>query len=318
MINNGNKDNFDASSVNQNYLDNLNLQLPGVRSPDLGPLPDLSGKFALVTGGGTGIGRGVVLQLARAGAKVVMHWFNEKNEVDRTYAQLETERANHGVNGEIIPMQGDLSSITESEALFIRSLEKIPQVDILVNNCGVTRNLPLGDWSAEHIQRLFQINCIGPIYLTKVAATHMKERGIRGEIVFMSSPHAHAGMTGHTVYAATKGAIESFARVAAVELADPNLGIRVNHIVPGWVLVENHFRAEGADADFSGSGKGIPAGRQTIPEEIGTLVTELAAGKFPGFHGNTIYYDGGQMIRWQRGTSLPEQPGSARFGEQYF
>ncbi len=309
---------FQTGSLEQNpsYLEHLNLDRSGVRPLFVGPLPDLTGKTALVTGGGTGIGNGIVCQLVRAGATVVQHYCLEEQEVARTQQMLAAEQREGRCRGELISLQADFKKGGEIESLYSEALKRTGSIHLLVNNAGITSNKPHDEWSLDDIEDLFRVNVHAPILLTKLAASHMRENRIRGEVVNFSSPHAHFSMAGHSLYGATKAAVEKFSEAMAIDLADPDVGIRVVCIIPGWVLVKNHFEVTSGELLFAKGGLGIPQGRQSTPEEIGTFVAQLGAGMHPYFVG-TVTLDGGQMLRWNRADPLPEAPNPDRFGAKY-
>ena len=301
---------------NPGYTQHLNLNLKGVRPLFLGPLPSLEGNKALVTGGATGMGQGIALQLARAGATVMLHWVSEEREVEQTLKIFEAESREKKM-GSLIPFRADFRDAAQIDALFNETIKQLGTLHTLVNNAGITRNLALKDWTVEEMTTLFQVNVIATMRLTQLAVAHMAAHGIRGEIINVGSPHARDSMAGHAMYAASKAADERFSAGAMIEVVGhDDAGIRINTIVPGWVLVDNHFLAEG-DADFAAGGRSLPEGRQTAPEEVGTFVAQLAAGWHPYFHGTPIVLDGGQLCRWRRGSPFPELPHSASFGERY-
>lgn len=119
----------------------------------------------------------------------------------------------------------------------------------------------------------------------------MIEQG-SGSVINLTSVHAYAGMTEHTVYAGTKGAIVAFTRVLALELAQK--GIRVNAIAPGWILVENHLKVL-KDFDREAAAAGIPAGIIGEPTDIGKLALFLASDDARYIVGQTFLVDGGQL-----------------------
>ena len=118
----------------------------------------------------------------------------------------------------------------------------------------------------------------------------MIEQG-QGAVINLTSVHAFSGMTEHTIYAGTKGAIVAFTRVLALELAQK--GIQVNAIAPGWILVENHLKVMG-DFDQDAASASIPAGVIGAPEDIGRLAIFLASPEGSYIRGQTLVIDGGQ------------------------
>jgi NAD(P)-dependent dehydrogenase (short-subunit alcohol dehydrogenase family) len=143
----------------------------------------------------------------------------------------------------------------------------------------------------EDFDTLFQVNLRAQFFLTQALLPEMRRRG-KGIVVNLTSIHAYTGLTEHAVYAATKAAIVSYTRVAALELIQK--GIRMNAIAPGWIFVENHVSTLGAQFDFEAAGRGIPAGFIGTPGDVANLTLFLASDASRYIVGQTIICDGGQ------------------------
>lgn len=141
----------------------------------------------------------------------------------------------------------------------------------------------------EQFDLLYQVNIRGPFFITQTVVPAMIKQGT-GAIINLTSVHGLRACKGHSVYAGTKGAIISYTRELAIELAP--LGIRVNAIAPGAVPVENHFRAAGTD-DFSALGRSIPCGFAGTPPDIAKIAVFLASDGARYIIGQTIVADGG-------------------------
>ena len=244
----------------------------------------LEGARVLVTGAGTGIGRGIALEFAKEGASVALHY--SRSAEGALAAEVDVTRS----GGKAKAFQADLSQLHEIQDLAVRANEFLGGIDVLVNNAGITMNKPFLDVTPEQYDRLFEVNTRAPFFLTQAVITTMKNEG-NGAVINLTSNHAFAGMTEHTVYAGTRAAIVGFTRVLALEMAP--LGIRVNAIAPGWILVENQLKAM-PDLDREVEGRAIPAGRIGDPWDVARLAIFLATDDARYVIGQTFVIDGGQ------------------------
>ena len=245
----------------------------------------MEGKRVLVTGSGTGIGRGVALEFAREGAAVVLHYAHSEGGAACAVEEIRSA----GGTAEVL--QADLADIEQARALAKQAIEFLGGLDVLVNNAGITMNKPFLDVTPEQFDTLYNVNIRGMYFLTQAAVPTMIEQG-GGAVINLTSVHAFAGMTEHTIYAGTKAAIVGFTRVLALELA--TRGVRVNAIAPGWILVENHLKVLG-EFDQQEAGATIPAGVIGAPHDIGKLVLFLASDESRYIVGQTIVIDGGML-----------------------
>ena len=245
----------------------------------------MDGKRVLVTGSGTGIGRGVALEFAEEGAAVALHYAHS-DEGARSALDEITD-----AGGKAAAFQADLSDLDQVQGLAAQAIDFLGGMDILINNAGITFNKPFLEVKSEQFDTLFNVNIRGMFFLTQAVVPVMIEQG-RGAVINLTSVHAFAGMTEHTIYASTKAAIVSFTRVLALELAQK--GVRVNAIAPGWILVENHWKTL-VDIDVETKGRKIPAGFIGLPKDIGQLAIFLAGEESRYIVGQTLVIDGGQL-----------------------
>ena len=267
----------------------------------------MEGKRVLVTGAGTGIGRGVALEFARQGADVALHFAHSAAGAEAAVAEIRQ------AGGKAEAFKADLAELGQVRALASQATEFLGGIDVLVNNAGITMNKPFGQVTPEQFDTLFNVNIRGMFFLTQSAVPGMIEQG-SGAVINLTSVHAFAGMTEHTVYAGTKAAIVAFTRVLALELAPK--GVRVNAIAPGWILVENHFKVLGADFNQQEAAGTVPAGVIGAPQDIGHLAVFLASAESRYIIGQTLVIDGGQLAIMPS-TGDFREPRQEQWGQGY-
>jgi glucose 1-dehydrogenase len=250
----------------------------------------LSGKRALVTGASRGIGRGIAIELARAGAEVVVNYRSHPEEAEEV-CQRCTEL---GVRAHAIA--ADLADQAAVESLVDASIKAMGGVDIVVSNAAYSDRHLMLESDMKEFRRTIDVTMWGPFYLVRAAAKRMTEAGKGGNIVVISSPHAHLAMPGAMAYNMAKAAIDQMARTAAVELAHHR--IRVNILHPGWIDTpgERKFFSE---ETLEREGKKLPWGRLGQSEEIGRGVVFLADPASAYVTGSTLTIDGGIQLPWR-------------------
>ena len=246
----------------------------------------LAGKAALVTGSDRGVGKGIALELAGAGANIAVNYFADPGLATATVAELEAT----GVKA--IAVQGDVRSATQVRDMFSRVVDRFGRLDVHVNNAGVQTWKRLLDVEEDEWDFVVDTNLKGCFLCTQAAARYMKDHG-GGSIVNIGSGCNKVAFPELVAYTASKGGIEMFTKVAAVELG-PH-GIRVNCVAPGAVEVE---RTRLEDPDYAGTwGRITPLGRVGQPADIGRVVTFLATPQAAFVTGQTIWVDGGMYAR---------------------
>jgi glucose 1-dehydrogenase len=251
----------------------------------------LENKVAIVTGGGTGIGKGISRSLAEAGAVVVIAQSTlEKAEKAATELQAEGHT--------VIPLKVDISSRDMVQKLVADTLERCGQINILVNNAAMTGpkvSAHFLEVTDELLDRTIDVNLKGTFIVSQEVARTMAGRG--GSIIHISSVGAYAAQEGASVYCATKSALTGLTKTMALELA-PH-GIRVNAIAPGDIRTEtsenvvHEKKKRGFVGDYV---RRIPLNRRGEAFEIGPTAVFLASDDSTYITGETIIVDGGFLI----------------------
>jgi len=266
-------------------------------------------KRVLITGAGTGIGRGIALAFARAGAAVAVHYSHSSQGAAATVAEIVAG------GGKAAAFSADFEKIDPIQAMAREAVAFLCGLDIVVNNAGITLNMPFEIATPEQFDVLYRVNVRAPFFLTQAVLPELEKS--RGVVINISSIHAYEGYTEHSIYAGTRGAIISFTRQLAIELAPR--GVRVVGLAPGAVPVESHFKAmPGADPQqmINECGRGIPCGFAGTPEDIANVAVFLASPAARYIVGQTLVVDGGTTSWMPFGEGF-KQPMDAQFGQGY-
>jgi 3-oxoacyl-[acyl-carrier protein] reductase len=244
----------------------------------------LAGKVAVVTGASKGIGAGIAKGLAAAGASVVVNYATSKEGADRVVAQIEAD------GGKAIAIQGDVAKGADVQRLFAETKRAFGAVDVLVNNAGVYRFAPLEQVTEEEFHRQFNTNVLGLLLATQEASKHFGDAG--GSVINISSVASQLGLPGSSVYAATKGSVDTITHVLSNELGARN--IRVNAINPGGVETEGTHAMGiiGSDLEKDMVAK-TPLGRIGQPDDIASIAVFLASADSGWITGETLRASGG-------------------------
>ncbi len=243
----------------------------------------LKNKVAIVTGASKGIGAESAIQLAAAGAAVVVNYASDKAGADKTVAAITQ------AGGRAVAVQADVSKPAEVERLFAESDKAFGgHLDVLVNNAGVYPFAPLDGVTPEHFHKVFDLNVLGLLLVTKAAVERFGDAG--GTVVNVSSIAAVKGMPGTVVYSATKAAVDAITRVLATELGPKK--VRVNAVNPGGVRTEGAAGFLGGDVEKQMAASAA-LGRLGEPADIAKVVVFLASDASGWLTGETLFATGG-------------------------
>ena len=270
-------------------------RLPDVVMPAQPVTRVLCGQKALVTGANSGIGKGVAVALAEAGADVVVNY-------------VSGEEAAHAVAAEIAALgvktmchQADVTREEEVQNMFRRARESLGTVDILVNNAGIQKDSAFEEMSLEKWQQVLDVNLTGQFLCAREAVREFKRRGVRreiscaaGKIICISSVHEVIPWAGHANYAASKGGVMMLMKTMAQELAAYR--IRVNSICPGAVRTPINTAAWDTPEAYDQLMQLVPYKRIGEPEDIGRAAVWLASDQADYITGASLYVDGGMTL----------------------
>jgi 2-hydroxycyclohexanecarboxyl-CoA dehydrogenase len=254
----------------------------------------LTGKTVIVTGGGSNIGRGIVLTFAREGSNIV------NAEIDEKQGQKTVDDAN-ALGGQAIWVKTDVTDWDSVQAMVKKTVERFGKIDVLVNNVGMARQGPFVEKSREECEKEISLNYWSVINCTRAVVDYMIERRY-GKIINISSGAGRVGVANTAIYSGTKGAVISFSKALARELG--RYGININAVCPGWVVPESpqdvgegSFWRQGLDSYtpemLRRIAKASPLGRLGSAQDIANTVVFLASEYASYITGQTISVDGG-------------------------
>ena len=247
----------------------------------------LKDKVAIVTGGNSGIGQAIVLELARQGARVVIDY------VAHPEATEALEREICKLGNQSIGVDADVSKLADLQKLIDAAVQKFGRLDVMVNNAGIETRTSVLDTTEAQYDRVMAINLKSAFFGTQIAARQMIKQGGGGRIINITSVHEDWPMPGNTPYCLAKGGMRMLTRTAGVELAKHD--VLVVGVGPGAVATPINLSTMNDPAKLAQLNAAIPIGRMARPEEIASVVGFLAGAGASYLTATTIFADGGIM-----------------------
>src|SRR5947207_2333709 len=247
----------------------------------------LKNKVAIVTGGNSGIGQAIVLELARQGASVVIDY------VAHPEATAALEREICKLGNQSLGVEADVSKLADLEKLIDAAVKKFGRLDIMVNNAGIETRTSVLDTTETQYDRVMAINLKSAFFGTQIAAKQMIKQGGGGRIINITSVHEDWPMPGNTAYCLAKGGMRMLTRTAGVELAKHN--VLIVGVGPGAVATPINLPTMNDPAQLAKLDAAIPLGRMARPQEIASVVSFLAGDGASYLTATTIFADGGIM-----------------------
>ncbi len=246
---------------------------------------DLTGKVAMVTGASTGLGQGMSLGLASAGADLVL--------VDRVESD-ETAKAIAGLGRKSITLVADLSSMEQLRKVVADAIAACGRIDILVNNAGTIRRTPAIDFAEKDWDEVMALNAKTVFFLSQAVARDMLKRK-QGKIINVASLLSFSGGINVPSYSASKGAVAQITKALANEWGQH--GLNINAIAPGYMVTNNTANLRKDPERTRAISERIPMGRWGIPEDLGGVAIFLASKASDYVNGHVLVVDGGWMAR---------------------
>lgn len=254
----------------------------------------LAGRNAIVTGSSNGIGRACAIELARAGARVLVNYHGDANGAAAVVEEIERN------GGRAIPFKADVGVEAEVKAMFARAAGELGDLHILVGNAGIQRDAPLVGMTVEQWDAVQNTNLRGQFLCAREAVRAFLRGAVpatarsSGCIVFINSVHDAIPWAGHVNYAAAKGGAAMLMKTLAQELGET--GIRINAVSPGAIRTEINRPAWETEAALRDLLQLIPRKRIGEPEDVARAVRWLVSDDADYVHGHTLYVDGGMML----------------------
>ncbi|HVU65537.1 MAG TPA: glucose 1-dehydrogenase [Ktedonobacteraceae bacterium] len=248
----------------------------------------LDQKIAVITGADSGIGRGIALCFAEAGATVVINYVHARGKAEEVLHAIEQKR------GRATIIQANVGEYQQAVGLVQQAVERYGRIDIMVNNAGMEIHSPFVDVSEEQFDRVLNVDLKGPFFCAQAAARAMIKGKIQGRIINTSSVHEDLAMPKNAPYCCAKGGVRMLMRTIALELAPYK--ITVNNIAPGAIHTPIDADVEADPEKMAALLKEIPLARMGQPDEVGKLALYLASDAASYVTGSTYVIDGGLMI----------------------
>ena len=242
-------------------------------------------KCALITGATRGIGKQIAITLAKQGYNIALNYRKENEELENTKKEIEK------IGVQILAVKGDVANFEDCENFVKQVIERFGQIDVLVNNAGITKDMLLMRMKKEDFEQVIDTNLVGTFNVTKnVVPYMMKARS--GRIINISSVVGISGNAGQTNYSASKAGIIGFTKSLAKEIASRN--ILVNAVAPGFI--ETNMTDVLKDDVKQEIAKNIPLKRRGTTQDVANVVKFLASDDSSYITGQVINVDGGMLM----------------------
>jgi NAD(P)-dependent dehydrogenase (short-subunit alcohol dehydrogenase family) len=246
-------------------------------------------KKVIVTGANRSIGRKIAVDFAAEGADVLISYRSDKAGADETVKMIEAR------GRRAWSLHADFSKIENVKNFSMQAIEHLEQIDVLINNASMLSRETIFEISPELMQRVFQVNTISPLYLSKLIANHMIDTKTKGCIINISSIAATTTMSKSIAYASSKAAMNKWTENAALNLAER--GIRVNAIAPG--VIQSGMNQDTATTDpelWSYYQENIPLKRTGTPADIANMALFISSDDASWITGKIFEVDGGHAL----------------------
>ncbi len=247
----------------------------------------LHGKVAIVTGGNTGIGKSIVLALAREGASIVIDY------IANPEATEDLEKQVAALGDTAIGVEADVSKVNDLQTLVDAAVKQFGRLDVMVNNAGIETRSSVLETTEDQYEKVLEINLKSAFFGTQLAAKQMIAQGGGGRIINITSVHEDWPMPGNAPYCLSKGGVRMLTRTAGVELG-PH-GVTVVGVGPGAIATPINAATMADPAKMKTLDAAIPLGRMADPDEIGNVVAFLASDAASYITATTVFVDGGIM-----------------------
>ena len=253
---------------------------------------DLSGKTALISGSSRGIGKGIALEMARAGADVTVNYFRHRDDAESVANEIKA------MGRRAIVVGADASDRDAVDGMVEETASRLGGPDIVVANAYYSKREPFLEMDVDEMRKTYEVSLFGAFHVAQAGARRMVEAGRGGSILFISSVMSFLPFPTSLSYSSAKAGMNHMAAIIALELLDHR--IRVNVIEPGWTDTPGE-RQYSTEEELEAGGRRLPWGRLGTIEDLGKAATFLCSDAADYITGEVMRVDGGFWLK--RGTA---------------